>query len=257
MLSVALAATLAVTPIDPSPHDPRTPAFQLYAEIDIPVLVMGAVFGSARFFRTQRAYCAPRCDPAELNAFDRTTAGFWSQPWARVSDVGAGLLAVSSATLLVADEGFLPALNDAVVIAQAALLANSAPSLLTVATERPRPFLYGDKAPADARTDADTGMSFISSHTSMSFALVTSTFMAVHRRHPGVSHGVLAVGLPIATTVATARVLAGRHFMTDVIAGALVGSAMGILVPALHELPIRVTPTVDKHGAGFRLQGFL
>lgn len=254
-----VAEKAALTPIVPSPRDPLKPAFQLYTEIDIPVLAMSAVFASARFFRTQRAYCAPRCDPAELNAFDRHTAGFWSPPWARVSDVGALTLGVGALTLLIADEGFLPGLNDAVVIAQAALLATAAPTMLTLAAGRPRPFLYGDAAPADVRNSADAGFSFVSSHTSISFALAMSTYMAMKRRHPdGPTRWiVLATGMPIAATVGVARVLAGRHFMTDVIAGALVGTAMGILIPALHESPVRVVPMVEKNAVALTVEGFL
>lgn len=257
MLAATLAAALSVTPIEPTPHDPHTPAFRLYAEIDIPVLAMAGVFASARFFRTQPAYCAPRCDPGDLNKFDRLTAGYWSPGWARASDVGLAVLAVGSATVLVADEGWLPALNDAVVIAQSALLATAAPSMLTIASGRPRPFLYGDRAPEDVRKSSDAGMSYISSHTSIAFALATSTFMAVHRRHPSRSWWVLAVGLPIASTVGVARVMAGRHFMTDVMGGAVVGAAMGVLVPALHEAPVRVVPAIDKTGGTVTIEGVL
>lgn len=257
VFSAALVAALSVTPIEPSPADPRTPAFKLYAEIDIPVLAMAAVFGSARFFRTERAYCAPRCDPSEINRFDRVTAGRWSPRWATVSDLGAVTLIGGAAVLLVADEGVLPALNDAVVIAQSALLATAAPSMLTLAAARPRPFLYGDKAPADVRETSDAGMSFLSSHTSISFALATSMYMAMHRRHPKHAWIVLATGLPIASTVGVARVMAGRHFITDVLGGAVVGAAMGILVPALHETGLRVVPTVNQTSATIAIEGWL
>lgn len=254
-----VAEKAALTPIVPSPADPLKPAFQLYTEIDIPVLVMSAVFASSRLFRTQRAYCAPRCDPSELNAFDRQTAGYWSPPWALASDIGALTLSVGAATLLVADEGLLAGLNDAVVVAQSALIATAAPTMLTLAAGRPRPFLYGDAAPEDVRNTSDASLSFISSHTSVSFALAVSTYMTMKRRHPEgpLRWIVLATGLPIASSVGVARVLAGRHFITDSIAGALVGSAMGILIPSLHESPVRVVPTLNKTTVALTVEGLL
>src|SRR5204862_1252735 len=63
-----------LTPIVPSPSNPNRPAFQLYAELDLPVLGVGLVFALGRFVRVQRPICgggtAPTatvpCDPGEL-----------------------------------------------------------------------------------------------------------------------------------------------------------------------------------------------
>jgi hypothetical protein len=57
------------------------PAFQLYAEIDLPILGIGLVFEGARLVRSQKAFCAPLCDCGDVNALDRTTAGYWSPGW--------------------------------------------------------------------------------------------------------------------------------------------------------------------------------
>ena len=77
----ATAKAAALTPIVPNPHDATRPAFLLYAEIDLPILTVGLVFVGARVVRTQKAFCAPLCDRIDLNALDRTTAGYWSQGW--------------------------------------------------------------------------------------------------------------------------------------------------------------------------------
>jgi membrane-associated phospholipid phosphatase len=70
----------------------------------------------------------------------------------------------------VRDEGFLDALNDSVIIAESALTATALSSLITLAAGRPRPFLYGDKAPLRERESPDAGFSFVSSHASVSAA---------------------------------------------------------------------------------------
>jgi len=251
------ANVAALTPILPSPANPLRPAFQLYAEVDLPVLGLGLVFATARLFRLQKAYCSPRCDPHDLNSFDRSTAGFWSPPWSTASDFGLYGIAAAAATLLVADEGVVEALNDSVVIAESALSATALASVLTLAAGRPRPFMYGDKAPLSTRESADGSLSFVSSHASVTFAIATSTFMASRRLHSSsqLPYLVLGLGGAIASFVATARVMAGKHFITDAVNGAIVGSAVGVLIPSLHSSPVKVVPVVSDTQRGFGISG--
>ena len=246
--SAAKAATL--TPIVPSPKNPLRPAFQLYAEIDLPILGIGLVFEGGRLVRLQKAFCAPLCDRGDLNALDRTTAGYWSPGWQTASDYGLYAIGVGAATLLFADEGFLPGLNDAVVVAESALAATAVASVLTLAAGRPRPFLYGDKAPASARNGADAGLSYLSSHAALSFAIATSTLVTMRRLHPHSRANwiVLGVGGAIASFVATARVLGGMHFITDVVGGSVVGMSLGVIVPSLHGSPVSVVPVAGDSG---------
>ena len=242
------AKAAALTPIVPSPRNPLRPAFQLYAEVDLPILAVGLVFAEARLVRTQPAFCgstgAPLCNRNDLNALDRTTAGYWSPGWQTASDYGLYAVGFGAAALIFADEGFLPGLNDSVVVAESALAATAVASIMTLAAGRPRPFLYGDKAPLSARNGADAGLSFLSSHAALSFAMATSTLVTMRRLHPGskLTWIVAGVGGAIATFVATARVLGGMHFITDVVGGAVVGTSVGVLVPSLHASPVSIVP---------------
>jgi membrane-associated phospholipid phosphatase len=242
-------------PLQPSPHDPRRPAFQLYAEYDLPVLGIGLVFAASRLVGTQKAYCAPLCDPDELNGLDRKTAGYWSPAWQLSSDVGLYTLAASSAILLIADEGFMNALNDGVVIAESALAAMATASIMTLAAARPRPFLYGEDAPLHERNDADASLSFLSSHAATAFATATATFMASRRLHPTRKLPFLVAGIggALATLVAVARVLGGKHFITDALGGSVVGVSLGVLIPALHGSPVRVVPNASAEQRGLSL----
>jgi membrane-associated phospholipid phosphatase len=75
--------------------------------------------------------------------------------------------------------------------------------------------------------------SFYSGHTSLVFAGLAATAMTMRLRYgekvwPWVVTGV------VGTSVAIERVADGRHFPSDVIVGALMGSATGIAVPWLH-----------------------
>jgi membrane-associated phospholipid phosphatase len=253
------AKAAALTPIIPSPRNPLRPAFQLYAEIDLPILAVGLVFAEARLVRSQPAFCgttvAPACNRGDLNALDRTTAGYWSPGWQTASDYGLYAVGVGAAALIFADEGFLPGLNDSVVIVESALAATAVASIMTLAAGRPRPFLYGDKAPLSARNGADAGLSFLSSHAALSFAMATSTLVTMRRLHPGskLTWIVAGVGGAIATFVATARVLGGMHFITDVVGGAVVGTSVGVLVPSLHASPVSIVPMAGDGQRGLAL----
>jgi membrane-associated phospholipid phosphatase len=244
--AVKQAKEAELTPIVPSPRDVTKPAYQLFAETDLPLIGIGLVFASARLIRTQPAYCAPECNPADLNALDRTTAGFWNTGWSTASDIGILSLMGGTMTALVVDEGALPALNDALVVAESGLMGTALSSIMTLAAGRPRPFLFGAKAPLSDRNSADGGLSFLSSHATVSFAVVTSLYVTERRLHPGqtLPYVALGAGLAVASFVSTARVLAGRHFITDSVGGAVVGTSVGILVPALHGSPVKVVPMV-------------
>jgi membrane-associated phospholipid phosphatase len=242
------AGAAKLTPIVVSPHDASKTAFQLYVEIDIPVLATSAILGSARLLRTEPPACrklGDHCDPAELNSFDRHFAGTWRPAWATYSDVGLYSLMLGAASFLLVDEGAWSGLNDMVVVAESAFVATALPSMTTLATSRPRPYTYGSHAPLSERSRGAAALSFISSHTSISFAIATSMFFAAKRLHSksALPWIVLGTGLAVAASVATARVLAGEHFPTDVISGAVIGASVGTVVSSVHRLPVEVTPT--------------
>jgi membrane-associated phospholipid phosphatase len=249
----ATAKAAELTPIVPSPENPLHPAFQLYSEIDLPILGIGLVFAGARLVRAQKAFCAPLCDRADLNVLDRATAGYWSPGWQTASTYVLVGIGVGAAALLYVDEGLLPGLNDAAVVAESALAGIAVASMMTLAAGRPRPFLYGEKAPISSRNSADAGLSFLSSHAVASFAIVTSTFVTMRRLHPRskVAWVVLGVGGALATFVATARVFGGQHFISDSVGGAIVGTSVGLLVPSLHGSPVALVPVAGP-GQGQR-----
>jgi membrane-associated phospholipid phosphatase len=251
------ARAAQLTPIVPSPGEATRPAFQLYAEVDLPVLTIGIVFAGVRFIQTRTAYCAPLCDRNDLNALDRTTAGRWSPSWLLASNVGLIATSVGAVALLSDHEGAVNALNDALVIAESALSATAAASVMTIAAGRPRPFMYSEASPLSERNSTDAANSFLSSHAAVGFAIATSTYVAMRRLHPRsqLSYAVLGLGLGGAAFVATSRVLAGQHFITDALGGALVGSSVGVLISSLHGSPVSIVPVTGEHQHGLGIQG--
>lgn len=105
--------------------------------------------------------------------------------------------------------------------------------------QRPRPYTYS-KDPAALRYARSTGddarMSFYSGHSAMSFgAAVTGAYLLGASSESKLARGVgWGVGLMAASSAATLRVRAGKHFYSDVVVGAAIGMAVGYIVPALH-----------------------
>jgi membrane-associated phospholipid phosphatase len=260
VLAAAVALAAGAAHADPpvlssSSSAPAGPAFQLRAEYDLPTIGLGLVLVGGRFFYKQPAFCAPMCPSSDVNGFDRVTAGAWSPGWQNASSYVLAAQGAGTVALLLADEGVKHGLNDVVVVGESSLLSMGIASEIALSVRRPRPFLYGDKAPLGPRQGPDAGLSFVSSHTAVGFALVTSTAVAMHRLHPRASTPwlVLGVGGAAATFVAIGRVAGGMHFMTDVAGGAVVGASVGVLLPALHATPVAVTPMLTGRSPGLAL----
>jgi len=166
------------------------------------------------------APCAP-CDPASLSGIDRWVV--------RLDARGAGT--GSNVVLLGVVGGGLLASRTS---ANAAMMVNAVAftSLTTEWTKalvhRSRPILYTAQAPSVAG-DRDNRRSFPSGHTATAFAVATSYAVMAHRQHlPHATRNEILL-FSGAATVGAMRVAAGRHFVTDVLGGAVLGAGIGWL----------------------------
>jgi membrane-associated phospholipid phosphatase len=105
-----------------------------------------------------------------------------------------------------------------------------------LAVRRPRPYCYAQDGGPPGR---DRRVSFFSGHTATAFAaaFATGTLATSHDGRDGVRAAVWATGGAGAGAIAVLRVSAGKHFPTDVMTGALIGSALGVGIPLLHGAP--------------------
>lgn len=112
-------------------------------------------------------------------------------------------------------------------------------SLTKYLVQRPRPYNYHPhpRVAEFARgAEKDSHVSFYSGHASTSFAAAVagSYVFASGAADREIKALVWLFEMTLASTTANLRVRAGRHFYSDVLTGAVVGSAIGFLVPALH-----------------------
>lgn len=157
------------------------------------------------------------------------TISSWAVPLFALATVALWLLARPGGT-----SKWKLASVSALGAAGAALLVNQAIGLLWT---RPRPFM----AHADALvfgTPARDG-SFPSDHASAAFAIAVAVLLL--DRLAG------SAFLAAAITVVASRLLAGAHYPSDVVAGALVGTLCGVaVVRAGRPLATRIVSVVER-----------
>ena len=84
---------------------------------------------------------------------------------------------------------------------------------------------------------SDNNLSFYSSHTSMAFSMAVAAGTVATMRGYRAAPYVWALGVPLAFLAGYLRVAADRHYLSDVLVGAAVGSAFGALTPWLMHRP--------------------
>ncbi len=131
------------------------------------------------------------------------------------------------------------------------LLVNSAAKYLV---QRPRPYVYNKSARAGAyaaKQGDDAYLSFYSGHASMSFAAAVagSSLFALESDSQAAKSSMWGLEIGLASATAILRVRAGKHYYSDVALGLLIGSAMGVLVPALHSDEGAYRPSGSEWGA--------
>lgn len=178
---------------------------------------------------------------SDLSPLDRWAAGGWNPGASLASDV---LTIGMGGTMIGADlwqhafgsDSRQPVFEDGLILAEA--FAWNAAINLNVRASRvhPRPFIYDTRAPAADRSEGQAAGSFYSGHASAAFLGAVYVSTVYPMRHPEFEHtGWLWAGSLTAATAASAlRVVAGKHFPSDVIAGAAMGSLVGLGFIQLH-----------------------
>lgn len=117
------------------------------------------------------------------------------------------------------------------------LASYSVRTILKNTIVRPRP--YQLPGHLDPRPDpSDDNQSFPSGHTLMAFssAAFTQTMFSLNYPDSPYKTAVTATTWALAATTAVLRVASGSHFVTDVLAGAAIGSVLGFAGPYLTHL---------------------
>lgn len=133
-------------------------------------------------------------------------------------------------------------LTDIFLYAETFTMTQAITNLAKIAVRRPRPRAYIEREahlndPNYSNAETDSALSFFSGHTSFVGAIASTATYLAFVRAPGTLRPwlTLALGAAVTGVVAWGRVADQAHFPTDVIAGAVAGAGIGVLVPHLHR----------------------
>lgn len=221
---------------------PLDSVYQLRMGREIGLLAAGGAFNGAAYLIGKGVIPLEEVDidqlnPGSINAFDRGATRNWSPQAHRISNVTllstVGLVGLTGLPTLRQRRWFTVPL----LYFETMLLTVGVQDLVKVSALRTRPFVYNAQAPIGEKIDGDARRSFYSGHAAVSFgsAVFASTvfghYFPVSKLKPVVWAGSLA----LASTTAYLRYEAGKHYPTDILTGAVVGSALGWLIPKIHE----------------------
>jgi membrane-associated phospholipid phosphatase len=230
-----------------------------------------SALGFVVFSEARQGELAPRdcrwCDRDDsgadtLNGFDR--AARRTLKWrdtstaARVSDITGFLLTPSAGYGLLAgaaihDRAEGVYVVDALIVVQAfafAELANEASKYL-FGRERPLVHALLHEERGTRTPHPEDNLSFYSGHTSVAFSIATASGTVASLRGYRLAPLVWATAMPLAAVTGYLRIAADRHYLSDVLTGAVMGAAFGVLMPVLFHgrRDDRVTPITSFDAA--------
>lgn len=189
------------------------------------------------FIKTgEENYTGGILDKNKINPFDSWAARPYSKPWAITGDVLVGASILVPSVLFATDKSQW--FDIGVMYFESSLLAFSTADLLKEVVQRKRPYMYFSGYPVDKVKDGDYCRSFPSRHTAMAFngAAFASYVFSTYYPESKFKIPVIAGSFTLAGATGVARILSGNHFLSDVLAGAAIGSATGFLVPFFHKV---------------------
>lgn len=178
-----------------------------------------------------------------INSFDRL---WYNEYRPAVDDLGTAAVVLNVVALpfgIYTTETIfqnLPVLDFAtvgVMLCESYMLGYGIRNVIKSSVKRTRPYMYTDKWDWDSVRDGDYTLSFPSGHTTDAFMGATFLSYTFWKYYPNSRYRipVIATSYAIAVTTGILRIASGNHFMTDVMAGAALGTAVGFLVPFVHE----------------------
>lgn len=132
--------------------------------------------------------------------------------WRRYSDYGIAGMVTGSVATAAAGEGW----RSLSQVSRAFAVNNVATTLLKNAVHRSRPKPTISKSEPQ---DGDNAKSFPSGHSSNAMVAATSLMLLTPDVHPAIHYAIFTLG----ASVGLGRIMADRHFFTDVLVGAALG----------------------------------
>jgi membrane-associated phospholipid phosphatase len=246
VLSVVVCVGLAE---DARPQDATNPGLEYRSSLDVPLTIAGVAgtVGPPLLTDASKPWTCRWCDRHRdgsdaLNGLDAAIRRDWR--WSdreqahRWSNVALGLSFAAPAGAFVAARGGLGngLGEEMLLVLESAALTAAATQATKYLLRRERPWAHAaDPPPGEHPGSRGSVSSFVSGHASLAFAFTVSTGSLASLRGDSGKEWVWATGLTFAAATSYLRVAADRHYLTDVLAGAAIGTTVGWVVPRLVD----------------------
>lgn len=182
----------------------------------------------------------------DINKLDRIATHNWDPEAGKVSDVFYKAMPIIAPTIVLPhllQKEWTEAATISLMYIEVYWYTKSLTLFSKSISQRIRPYLYNTSLTPDQRFSfqgneaPSASTSFFSGHTSATFAsavFMSKVFQDIHGKGKW-SRIIWGTSISAAVVTAFARVKSGEHYPTDVLAGALVGSAVGYFIPHLHK----------------------
>ena len=173
----------------------------------------------------------------DINSFDRSAADNWSPAADQQSDLVMTALLISPIALMAGDKPRTDFITIGVMYAESFVITQGLNGTVKNTVNRARPYTYNSEVSDKDKKSDDAVRSFYSGHTVTAFnsAVFVSTVFSDYYPESAWRYAVWGTSLTAASLTGYLRYRAGMHFPTDIITGAVIGSATGWLIPALHR----------------------
>ena len=208
-----------------------------------------AVLGVTSLLHLAPAQCQWCAAPPGLDAaihdaltgalLSRKAADTASNVWVGAVAPGAALGAAFLATGPHASAG--AGVRAAVIVVESTALSAAAVQSIKFFAARNRPFIQYGHAGGTAEggsydaADPDSHLSFPSGHTAAAASLGVSAAMVATLEESRAAPYLWGAAGVLTAGAGALRIIAEKHYFTDVLAGAAIGTACGVVVPLLHR----------------------
>ena len=194
-------------------------------------------------------WSSPEREPNFRGAFgfERGTQQNFSIVSSRISDVTLGTALIAPVVAFGTNDSAVRFNNSLVIYGESLSLSLAVDTVTKHLVLRARPYALSTSARARAFADQEgkeQNLSFYSGHAALSFSAATAggLIFSDSGADEASQITVWALELSLASFTSHARMRAGMHFTSDVLVGALMGSAFGLGVPLLQG----VHPSVSE-----------
>ena len=237
--------------------------YRMNYKVDVPIIVVGGVATLYSFTIIYTKKSTPVATIQALNknnipSFDRWATQFHDPAMDKASYYPFYAAMPLPLILLLDKKISKDAGRIGVLYLEAFALTGTVYAGAVYSVDRYRPDVYNTSLPMSYRTDGNFRNSFFAGHVAV---MSTSTFFIAKvfdDYHPESNWKWVIYGGAAAATIGMGymRLEAGKHFPSDILLGAVVGTASGLLTPTLHKNKSReqkwsLSPGIMSNGAGF------